>query len=64
MTRQQAEAVAKKVGLEEELDKTVDLLLRLYKLAQDKDALLIEINPYAEDVNGGCMYKSLKKLSN
>jgi len=56
LTKEQAEKIARKVGLGDELEKTVDLLLRLYDLAIKKDALLIEVNPYAEDVNGGCKY--------
>lgn len=56
ITDEQAEAIARKVGLEDQLGTTVDLLKKLYKLAIDKDALLIEVNPYAEDVNGGCNY--------
>lgn len=56
LTREQAEKVARSVGLEYELEKTIDLLTRLYDLALKKDALLIEVNPYAEDVNGGCKF--------
>ncbi|KAK6633313.1 hypothetical protein RUM43_000879 [Polyplax serrata] len=53
LTQEQATKVARAVGLENELSTTVDMLMKLYKLAMDKDALLIEVNPYAEDVNGG-----------
>lgn len=46
--------MAKAVGLDNELNTTAEMLMKLYKLALEKDALLIEVNPYAEDVNGGC----------
>lgn len=43
--------VARAVGLEEHLDSTVKMLLDMYAMFVKKDALLIEINPYAEDAN-------------
>jgi succinyl-CoA synthetase beta subunit len=46
--------VADKVGLQEKRDQTADMLLKMYDLFLKKDALLIEINPYAEDQNGNC----------
>ncbi|XP_028130318.2 succinate--CoA ligase [ADP-forming] subunit beta, mitochondrial [Diabrotica virgifera virgifera] len=49
LTKEQAEKVAVKVGLESQKEKTADMLLRMYDLFTKKDALLIEINPYAED---------------
>ncbi|XP_057672624.1 succinate--CoA ligase [ADP-forming] subunit beta, mitochondrial-like isoform X1 [Diorhabda carinulata] len=49
LTKEQAEKVAVKVGLESQKAKTADMLLRMYDLFVKKDALLIEINPYAED---------------
>ncbi|CAG9826037.1 unnamed protein product [Diabrotica balteata] len=49
LTKEQAEKVAVKVGLESQKQKTADMLLRMYDLFTKKDALLIEINPYAED---------------
>jgi succinyl-CoA synthetase beta subunit len=30
------------------------MLFRLYDLFVKKDALLIEVNPYAEDTDGNC----------
>ncbi|KAK9720483.1 ATP-grasp domain [Popillia japonica] len=51
ITSDQAERVAAKVGLEKHKDSTVELLLNMYNLFISKDALLIEINPYAEDAN-------------
>ncbi|KRT78584.1 hypothetical protein AMK59_8116 [Oryctes borbonicus] len=51
ITTEQAEKVANKVGLESQKASTVELLLNMYNLFISKDALLIEINPYAEDSN-------------
>lgn len=56
ITSDQAERVAAKVGLEKHKDSTVELLLNMYNLFISKDALLIEINPYAEDANEKCMF--------
>nr|CAI5849097.1 unnamed protein product [Callosobruchus analis] len=49
LSKEQAEGVAAKVGLQKQKEKTGDMLLRMYDLFVKKDALLIEINPYAED---------------
>lgn len=36
-------------------DETADVILKLYDLFLQKDALLIEVNPYAESIStGGC----------
>jgi len=51
ITREQAEKVACKVGLEKHKDKTADMLMRMYETFLKYDALLIEINPYAEEAN-------------
>lgn len=51
LSKEQAEKVARAVGLEEHLDSTVKMLLNMYDMFTKKDALLIEINPYAEDSN-------------
>lgn len=37
-------------------DKTADMLMKMYDLFIKKDALLIEINPYAEDAGERCMF--------
>jgi succinyl-CoA synthetase beta subunit len=57
MTREQAAGVAAQVGLAELKDETADRLLKLYDLFMKKDALLIEVNPYAEDASGKCKNK-------
>lgn len=54
LTKEQAENVAVKVGLSSQKDKTADMLLKMYDLFIKKDALLIEINPYAEDAGETC----------
>lgn len=53
LTKDQAKKVANKIGLgNSHMQKTVDLLQNMYKLFVQKDALLIEINPYAMDESG------------
>lgn len=38
-------------------EETADVILKLYNLFLEKDALLIEVNPYAESIStGGCMW--------
>lgn len=44
----------KTVGLSDKVDQTCEMLLKLYDLFLEKDALLIEVNPYAEDASGNC----------
>lgn len=56
LSREQAEKVAVAVGLESQKAKTADMLLKMYDLFVKKDALLIEINPYAEDAGETCKY--------
>jgi len=49
--------VITKVGLTKKKDETADVILKLYDLFLTKDALLIEVNPYAESIStGGCKY--------
>lgn len=52
LTAEQAGEIAVKVGLGDKKAQVTEMLLNLYKLFLDKDALLIEINPYAEDSTG------------
>lgn len=54
LSKEQAESVAVKVGLKSQKEKTGDMLLKMYDLFVKKDALLIEINPYAEDAGETC----------
>ncbi|XP_063224129.1 succinate--CoA ligase [ADP-forming] subunit beta, mitochondrial isoform X2 [Bacillus rossius redtenbacheri] len=52
ISKEQALKVADKVGLGDKREQTAEILLRLYNLFLAKDALLIEVNPYAEDASG------------
>lgn len=54
LTKEQATKIIEKVGLNDNADEHVCMLLNLYKLFVEKDALLVEINPYAEDAMSGC----------
>lgn len=54
LSKEQGIKVAKSVGLESVKEKTAQMLLNMYKLFVSKDALLIEINPYAEDEKKEC----------
>lgn len=54
LSQDQAKKVAEKVVAKENIDKVSDMLMKLYGLFVKKDALLIEINPYAEDSKGNC----------
>ncbi|XP_016978923.1 succinate--CoA ligase [ADP-forming] subunit beta, mitochondrial isoform X2 [Drosophila rhopaloa] len=54
LTCEQAQKIIKKVGLGGEGEDThVQMLMNLYDLFVKKDALLVEINPYAEDAMTG-----------
>ncbi|XP_067014382.1 succinate--CoA ligase [ADP-forming] subunit beta, mitochondrial [Anabrus simplex] len=52
LSKERAAAVAEKVGLADKKDEIAEMLLKLYNLFLKKDALLIEVNPFAEDTNG------------
>ncbi|XP_049801966.1 succinate--CoA ligase [ADP-forming] subunit beta, mitochondrial [Schistocerca nitens] len=52
LSKEQAERIAESVGLGDKKEETAEILLRLYKLFISKDAVLIEVNPYAEDASG------------
>lgn len=49
LSKEQALKIARAVGLDDHLESTTQMLLNLYDLFVKKDALLVEINPYAED---------------
>ncbi|XP_017123990.1 succinate--CoA ligase [ADP-forming] subunit beta, mitochondrial isoform X2 [Drosophila elegans] len=54
LTCEQAQKIIKKVGLGGDGEDThVQMLMNLYDLFVKKDALLVEINPYAEDAMSG-----------
>lgn len=52
LSKEKAEEITVKVGLGDKKEETATMLLRLYDLFLRKDALLIEVNPYAEDSSG------------
>ncbi|KAK7601670.1 hypothetical protein V9T40_009111 [Parthenolecanium corni] len=52
LTREQACKVVTAVGLGDKKDEATETLLRLYDLFLKKDALLLEVNPFAEDSSG------------
>jgi len=54
LSEEQAKKIVKAVGLQDNEDETVCLLMNMYDLFLAKDALLVEINPYAEDACGEC----------
>ncbi|XP_057657239.1 succinate--CoA ligase [ADP-forming] subunit beta, mitochondrial-like [Diorhabda carinulata] len=52
LKKEQADNVAVKIGLQSQKDKISDVIMKMYHLFVEKDALLIEINPFAEDTAG------------
>lgn len=58
LSKDQAMKIARQVGLDDHLESTTQMLLNLYDLFCKKDALLVEINPYAEDAG------ETRKISN
>lgn len=59
LSEEQAKKIVKAVGLQDNEDETVCLLMNMYDLFLAKDALLVEINPYAEDACGECSFFAL-----
>jgi len=58
-----AEEIATRIGVQpEKVPEVSQILLNLYKLFQDKDASMVEINPFAEDNTGNfvCLDAKLK----
>ena len=52
ITKEQADRIAVKLGLQNVKDYISNIIMNLYKMFLKKDALLLEVNPLAEDVNG------------
>ncbi|XP_025162179.1 uncharacterized protein LOC105186852 [Harpegnathos saltator] len=52
ITKEQAERITNKLGLENVKDYISDIIMNLYQMFLKKDALLLEVNPLAEDING------------
>lgn len=64
LSKEQALTVIKKVGLEEVADNVTKVLLNMYDMFIKKDALLVEINPFAEDAGETCEYLNERDLTN
>lgn len=64
LSKEQAVKIAEKVGLADVSETISQTLLNMYELFIKKDALLIEINPYAEDAfdTSKCEYKYVFKM--
>jgi len=55
LTQEKAKEAAIKLGFaKDKLDEVAEALVNLYKLFVEKDATMVEINPFAEDSNGRC----------
>lgn len=54
ITVDQAGRIATKMGLGNQKDYISKLIVNLYDMFLKKDALLLEVNPLAEDINGKC----------
>ena len=54
LTPAKAKEVAQKLGFTDRADEVSQIFLNCYKLFQSTDALMVEINPLAEDTNGQC----------
>ncbi|KAF7415230.1 hypothetical protein HZH68_003719 [Vespula germanica] len=52
ITKEQAERIITKLGLENVKDYISKIIMNLYQMFLKKDALLLEVNPLAEDING------------
>ncbi|KAL0850157.1 hypothetical protein ABMA28_012032 [Loxostege sticticalis] len=53
ITKEQIDRVIQKIGLQERAAEACELMTKMYDLFLKKDALLIEVNPYAEDAISG-----------
>ncbi|XP_045455178.1 succinate--CoA ligase [ADP-forming] subunit beta, mitochondrial [Melitaea cinxia] len=56
ITEDQIARVIEKIGLQDHASEATDMIKKMYDLFLKKDALLIEINPYAEDAVTGQFY--------
>lgn len=59
LSKEQAVKIAEQVGLADVSETISQTLLNMYELFVKKDALLIEINPYAEDAFDNSKCESL-----
>lgn len=58
ITKEQAERIVVKLGLDNVKDYISNIIINLYQMFLKKDALLLEVNPLAEDINGNCKFLS------
>lgn len=56
ITKDQAERIVTKLGLDNVKDYISNIIINLYEMFLKKDALLLEVNPLAEDINGNCKF--------
>lgn len=54
LSQEQAMTVIRKVGLEDVAENVLKVLMNMYEMFIKKDALLVEINPFAEDAGETC----------
>lgn len=54
ITKEQAERIVNKLGLDNMKDYISNMIINLYQMFLKKDAVLLEVNPLAEDINGNC----------
>lgn len=60
LTLEQINKIVDNLGLEGEGKKITSIIIcNLYELFIEKDALLLEINPFALDICEECMFKNL-----
>ncbi|XP_051158508.1 succinate--CoA ligase [ADP-forming] subunit beta, mitochondrial isoform X2 [Leptopilina boulardi] len=52
ITKEQADKIVTKLGLDNVKDSISKMIMNLYEMFLKKDALLLEVNPLAEDING------------
>lgn len=57
ITKDQAERIVNKLGLDNVKDYISNIIINLYEMFLKKDAVLLEVNPLAEDINGNCESK-------
>ncbi|CAB0035379.1 unnamed protein product [Trichogramma brassicae] len=61
LQREQADRIACKLGVADP-EIVSDIIMKLYKLFVEKDALLLEINPLVQDICGKCEFLSLNRI--
>lgn len=63
LTPEKARVAAIKLGFPpENQDEIADIFVKLYQIFVEKDATMVEINPFAEDSNGSCKNLTLTQV--